>query len=210
MIRLYSKKTALVISAAMLANVALAQSFKVTSKGNPVLDNDVIELPYEFEDFSAGDEYMAVYTWDPHLEAVSTEGSTALSVSVTPDENADGATICWPSQCVMVTPGNTVIASGSITTDPADLQIHRVAYIYSKEDVLTEVGTIKVEVSSGDETIGFTIKCLLADGNGVAENVIDGNVTSEYYTIQGVRVVEPQKGQLYIERKGQKVTKRIF
>ncbi|MDE6548922.1 MAG: hypothetical protein K2L22_07990, partial [Muribaculaceae bacterium] len=165
MIRLYSKKSALVFALAMMANVALAQSFKVTSNGNPVSNNDVIELPCEFEDFSEGGEYMAVYTWNPHLDAVSTGGSTALSVSVTPDENADGVTICWPSSCAMVSPGKTLTNNGTITNEPADLQIHREVYAYSKEEGPTEVGTVKVEVSSGSETMVFTIKCLLPVGN---------------------------------------------
>ena len=193
-----------------VGNVANEQSFKVTSNGNPVSNNEVIELPCEFEEFSEGGEYMAVYTWNPHLDAVSTGGSTALSVSVTPDENADGVTICWPSSCAMVSPGKTLTNNGTITNEPADLQIHREVYAYSKEEGPTEVGTVKVEVSSGSETMVFTIKCLLPVGNGVAENLIDENAASEYYTIQGVKVAEPQKGQLYIERKGQKVTKRVF
>ena len=43
---------------------------------------------------------------------------------------------------------------------------------------------------------------------GVSTVVSDAN--AEYFTIQGVRVAEPQKGQIYIERKGSTVTKRVF
>lgn len=39
---------------------------------------------------------------------------------------------------------------------------------------------------------------------------IESESNSVYYTLQGVRVAQPQKGQLLIERKGSKVTKRIF
>ncbi len=39
---------------------------------------------------------------------------------------------------------------------------------------------------------------------------IESESKAEYFTIQGVRVAEPQKGQIYIVRKGGKVAKRIF
>lgn len=39
---------------------------------------------------------------------------------------------------------------------------------------------------------------------------IEAETSSEYFTLQGVRVAEPQKGQILIERKGGKATKRIF
>ncbi len=44
----------------------------------------------------------------------------------------------------------------------------------------------------------------------MAVDGIQAESSSEYYTIQGLRVADPQKGQIYIERKGSKVTKRIF
>ncbi len=210
MVKLYSLKSACVIALAVMANVAVGQNIKVTSHGNPVSNGDVIELPYELEDFSEYGEGMANYTWNPHLEASTTEGSVAISVAVSADDKANGVSICWPTQCVMVNPGSTVTANGTIDTTPADLQTHREVFTYSLNDVPTEEGNIKVEVTSDTETIGFTIKCLLKDANGVGENLADDNAVSEYYTIQGIRVAEPQKGQLYIERKGQKVVKRIF
>ncbi len=62
------------------------------------------------------------------------------------------------------------------------------------------------EVASATVYINFT--------HGVdITNAVEGIVAdtkAEYFTIQGVRVAEPQKGQIYIERKGGKVTKRIF
>ncbi|MDE5840209.1 MAG: hypothetical protein K2H49_04745, partial [Muribaculaceae bacterium] len=39
---------------------------------------------------------------------------------------------------------------------------------------------------------------------------IEAESEAEYYTIQGIRVADPRKGQLYIERKGSKVTKHLF
>lgn len=195
---------------ALMANIAMGASFQVTSNGKAVANNDVIEQPYVMEDYSEFGPDCANYTWNPHLEASSAQGNVAVSVSVTADENTDGVTICWPMQCVMVPAGGTVTANGSLSTDPSDLQIHREIFANSKENVPTEVGNAKIKVSSDSEALEFTIKFLLSDGNGVGENIADNNVTPEFYTIQGIRVAEPQKGQLYIERKGSKVTKRIF
>lgn len=39
---------------------------------------------------------------------------------------------------------------------------------------------------------------------------IEAETTSQYFNLQGVRISEPQKGQIYIERRGAKVVKRIF
>ena len=54
--------------------------------------------------------------------------------------------------------------------------------------------------------INFTHKTDIS----LAVDGIQADTKSEYFTIQGVRVAEPIKGQLYLERKGGKVVKRIF
>lgn len=195
---------------ALMANIAMGASFQVTSNGKAVANNDIIEQSYVMEDYSDLAPDMANYIWNPHLEAYSTDGNVAVSVSVTAAENTESLTICWPMQCVMVPAGGTVTASGTLSADPSDLQIHREIFVTSKEEVPTEEGSSIIKVSSDSETLEFTIKFLLTDGSGVGENIADNNVAPEYYTIQGIRVAEPQKGQLYIERKGSKVTKRIF
>ncbi|MDE5871071.1 MAG: hypothetical protein K2H22_03880, partial [Muribaculaceae bacterium] len=181
-----------------------------TSNGKAVANNDVIEQSYVKEDYSDLGPDMADYLWNPHLEASSTDGNVSVSVSVTADEKTESLTICWPMQCVMVPAGGTVTANGTLSAEPSDLQIHREIFVTSKEEMPTEVGSAKVKVSSDSETLEFTVKFLLTDGSGVGENIADSNVAAEYYTIQGIRVAEPQKGQIYIERKGSKVTKRIF
>lgn len=40
--------------------------------------------------------------------------------------------------------------------------------------------------------------------------VTDSNATAVYFTLQGVRVASPAKGQIVIERRGNTVTKRVF
>lgn len=46
---------------------------------------------------------------------------------------------------------------------------------------------------------------------GIDESLIDSaEAATEYYTLQGVRVVEPQRGNIYIVRRGNEVNKIIF
>nr|MDE5794045.1 hypothetical protein [Muribaculaceae bacterium] len=75
--------------------------------------------------------------------------------------------------------------------------------------------TVKLEMRVMDEDkeianayifVNFTNKTDIT----MAVEGIQAESSSEFYTIQGVRVAEPQKGQIYIERKGSKVSKRIF
>lgn len=48
------------------------------------------------------------------------------------------------------------------------------------------------------------------DFSGVGAITEQDNTEAEYYNLQGVRVTNPEKGQLVIERKGSKATKIIF
>lgn len=47
------------------------------------------------------------------------------------------------------------------------------------------------------------------DFSGIEENFADDAEGSEYYNLQGVRVVNPERG-VYIKRQGGKITKVIF
>lgn len=62
------------------------------------------------------------------------------------------------------------------------------------------------EIASATVFINFSHQ---SDVTDAVEGIV-ADTKAEYFTIQGVRVAEPQKGQIYIERKGGKVTKHIF
>lgn len=205
-------KTVALTTFAMLANVAIAQNLKVTSGGVPVSDGDVIELKWEYEEESYPELGMSFYyyKWDPHMEVSTDSGSSPLTVTVTSIDNTDGFSICWPSVCLDVSPNGSKSASGTINEEPQDLQIHKGFDFDDPDKRPTEGGTILVTLHSGSETVEVTIKALLEGDTGVGENIADPNMKSTYYTLQGIRVAEPQKGQLYIEHKGGKSTKRLF
>jgi len=54
------------------------------------------------------------------------------------------------------------------------------------------------------ELPGFT-----TNATGIEDVTIDGNEAAVYYNLQGVRVAEPQAGQIYIVRRGAKATKEL-
>lgn len=203
-------KTIAVCALAFLANTAIAQNLKITSNGNPMSNGDVIELPYVYEDFSVpGVEYHN-FLWDPYLEASVAEGSASLTVTLTSINDSEGFQLCWPSGCQTADPGESVTSTSDIDSEPTDLMIHKEVNFFEAGKFPTEGGEATVSFECGSESLSITLKCLLTDSNAVGENFADINATPEYFTIQGVKISEPQKGQLCIERKGSKVTKRIF
>lgn len=209
--QIYKIKSIAVCALAILANTAVAQNLQVTSNGNPVSNGDVIELPYEFEDYSVpGIIEWYEYEWNPRLEVASAEEDTPLTITLSSSENNDGFELCWPSACVPRGEGESVSASGVIGPQFGYVNIHKALSYNSKDQVPTEASVVNISFKTPDETLEMTVKCLLQDENAVGENFADITAEPEYYTIQGLRVAEPQKGQLLIVRKGSKVTKRIF
>lgn len=204
-------KSIALLAFAFMANIAVGQNLKVTSNGNPVANNDVIEVAWEFEDLSLPEYemYYYMYTWNPRLEVSTVEGSESVSVTVESIDNATDFQICWPVNCLFITSGGSVTVNGNAGTTPSDLKVHKEVSFENEEEKPTEGGSVKVTVEGASDVIEFTVKCLLEDA-GVGGNLVEGNYAPEYYTLQGVRVAEPQKGQLVIERKGSKTAKRIF
>ncbi|MCC8117424.1 MAG: CotH kinase family protein [Bacteroidales bacterium] len=56
---------------------------------------------------------------------------------------------------------------------------------------------IEKEFAHLDDYIGY-------EANGISSTLTDENAPVEYYTIQGIKVLNPQQGQLYIKRQGRK------
>lgn len=209
--KIYLIKTIAVCALAMLANTAIAQNLQVTSNGNPVSNGDVIELPYELEDYSIpGLIELYDYEWNPNIEVASSEENTPLTITISSSDNKDGFELCWPMQCVDRNEGESVSSSGIIGPQFEYVFIHKSEAFDNKDEVPTVAPIINITFTTSSETLEITVKCLLQGENSVGENLSDITAVSEYYTIQGIRVMEPQKGQLLIERKGSKVTKRIF
>ncbi len=204
--KIYSIKSALAVAFALMANAALGQSLYVTSNGEEVSNNDVIEVPYVCEDYSYPEYgmYYYQYKWDPCLEVATEEDSADLTVTVTSIDNTAGFQICWPMECRQVNAGQSVTVNGKIDPEPANLQIHKEASFEEQGATPTEGGEVKVTLKSGAETIELTVKCLLSDGNAVGETLAESNEPASYYTLDGVKVENPTQKGMYIMRKGGK------
>lgn len=71
--------------------------------------------------------------------------------------------------------------------------------------------TLKFELNFDDESGVVYIKFNhLKDITMGVNDIVAESAPTEYYNLQGVRVSEPQKGNLYIVRSGKKVSKRLF
>lgn len=71
--------------------------------------------------------------------------------------------------------------------------------------------TLKFELTFDDESSVVYIKFNhLKDITLGVDDIEAESAPTEYYNLQGVRVSEPQKGNLYIVRSGKKVSKRLF
>lgn len=62
-------------------------------------------------------------------------------------------------------------------------------------------------VTLGDEKLNFTINYVV--GDAAVDGIEVENAPAEYFTLQGVRVDNPEAGQIYIVRKGNKTYKVI-
>lgn len=210
--KIYKIKTLAVMAMALMANVAFGQTLKVTAKGEPVKNGDVITAECEVTDYSMPESgfYWYDLEWNPHLEVSVDEGSLDLTVTVTNIGESEKFLFCWPQECLDVNPGESKTQSGKVGTTPADLKIDSKASLTSAPDGEVNGGSVKVKFEWGSEQMEVTVKTLPAQFSGVDETFADSNEAPEYFTIDGVRVAEPRKGQLVIERRGSKVAKRIF
>ncbi|MDE6697055.1 MAG: hypothetical protein K2K25_09245 [Muribaculaceae bacterium] len=204
-------KWALVVALAVISNAAMAQDIKVTSKGNAVANNQVVETPCDVEDYT---EYGAgcFYRWDPEIEVSTESGEMPITVTLTAGENTYGTQLCWPMNCQAPEPGKSVTSTGTIGTTPSNLQIHRdflPSEEFENEEKPTKVKDIKVKIDYASKSFEFTVKFMLPENTAVYEISNDSNAIPVYYSIDGTKVENPGKG-LFIVKKGNKAKLELF
>ena len=197
-----------VVASLFIAQNVSSGNLVLTSAGEAVNDGDVIEIGYTLEDYSSYGIDMFVYNWNPHLELATAGVNRSVTVTVTADERTDYFSLCWPMSCQMVRPGQPLEVTGDVSGQPADLQLHGSMTTYSAEDKPAEIGSVKVRIDSGDETLECEVRCMPIDVNGVEDVMADSNDYDdiEYYMLTGTRVLRPCGG-LYIVKRGNSVTK---
>ncbi|MCM1490611.1 MAG: hypothetical protein NC095_07290 [Muribaculum sp.] len=215
------------ILAAMTASMnaeSFADYFKLTF-GDKVIENGqtVTEDTYydEYADLGFDDlkSYMAAAT----VKATNVnDESLNLDFNMTcVNEKTAMFQLCYDFESA---PGNCLGAQNGQVTSPANLRsieagsfikldIHEVDIqdfttpTTFKLDLSARVGDMKLEGSDCTIYVNFThTKDITAAVDGIEVDA----ASAEYFNLQGVKVAQPEKGSIYIVRKGSKVTKQLF
>lgn len=204
--------------------------FALTYDGKPIANGETVTVK-EYVDWYA--EYKDMDFYEPDLEAEVkilatniTDIPRLVSCEVTrikptveefPSVGSviGNYTLCYGysfafGNCLMVE-GNKITFNGKDAIDHdqyIEFDIHNAGFTdlrpitlqldvwASGEDGDTETSTIFITFTHEIDTSGV--------------DAVEADSVAEYYTISGTRVAEPQKGGLYIVRKGSNVTKIIF
>ena len=204
-----------------------ALSFKVEVGGVEVKEGDEIELT-ELETTVMGDRivaHMKLTNLTSNLINASVLGEfLELAQAPTPTGNmAEMPQFCFDScypfmqddNGVWKGGGPCVFAPNEVRTGNKAHVEYRPAYegmgFWDVQELYPGVSILKFTLKNNDDesdAISFNIKF-----NYTGNNAIDGieadNAAAEYYNLQGVKVANPEKGGMYIVRRGAKVSKEI-
>lgn len=114
---------------------------------------------------------------------------------------------CWSSNPFWITcPANSQTETGEGNHIGFDLMCDSEA-----QANITKINrTYEYTAKLGTESLNFTL--VFGDGgtNSVEGIEADLNAPKEYYTLQGMKVAEPQKGSICIVKQGNKVSKQVI
>lgn len=203
-----------------------ASSFKIEVNDVEVKNGDVIEM----SELVQGTLGMAIY---PHLVLTNTTSSEVkaeieagfLEVAqpeTTTGQAASMCQFCFNGVCIAPPSAANEFVTIDMSFSPNQSysgQEAHVEYMPAYEgsswwDVQKFYAGVSVlqftlrNKNDNSDAITFTFKF-----NYTGENAIDGieadNAAVEYYNLQGVKVANPEKGGMYIVRRGAKVSKEI-
>lgn len=202
-----------------------ALSFKIEVNGVEVNEGDEVEIT-KLEKGMLGDAMI------PHLIMTNITGANLTAeveaefLEVAQPETTTGQVASMSQFCfdscvavssevgVPVTTTCTFAPNESRTGDRAHVEYmpaYEGAGFWDVQKFYTGVSVLKFTLrnqADASDAITFSFKF-----NYTGENSVDGiavdNSAAEYYNFQGVKVANPEKGGMYIVRRGAKVTKEI-
>lgn len=200
------------------------ESYVVTCEGKPVTQGMTIYSSYLNE---ASKQFEA-----PDVRVTLTEAAFIAELNIVSEftgvptyEEYKADKMAWgqPAVCYAIENGDArcegmvgeLISDINLrTTSPVDVQFHLQSGGFPPA-APTKTGTYKVTLSatvSGDDLTEPLVYYVVIgpDAAGVDGVIDDANVPAEYFDMTGRRVLNPEKGQLVIERKGNKTSKLIF
>lgn len=213
---------------AMSAMSMMASSFKVEINGQEVNDGDVVEIT-ELKESALFPGLMVM-----HPELVLTnltsnniDGEVVAEYLEIAQPGLDGGGVgqvfqfCFNS-CYMIPSEVNEPITGACTFGPNEVRTGNGAHVeyvpafkgdmyFFATEFYYGVTVLKVTLRDSknvSDAITFTFKFNYADPAGV-EGLEVENATAEYYNFQGVKVAQPTNGEMYIVRRGNKVTKEI-
>lgn len=212
--------------AAMTASMnaeSFADYFKLTF-GDQVIENGqtVTEDSYYDEYADLGFDDFQNYVAVASIKATNVcDESLDIDFTMTcVDNKTEIFQLCYdlegaPGNCLG--PQDGVISSSSIKSIKSggyiNLDIHEneisdfTSPTLFKLDLSARSGNMKLEGSDCTIYVNFTHK---KDVTAAVDGIEADNATTEYFNLQGVKVSQPEKGGIYIVRKGSKVAKQLF
>ena len=203
-----------------------ASSFKIEVNDVEVKNGDVIEM----SEMEQGTLSMVIY---PHMKLTNTTSSEVEAVieagflEVAQPETSTGqvanmAQFCFAGSCIacpsvaneFVQIGLTFGANQSYTGNDAHVE-YMPAYegmgFWDVQKFYPGVSVFQLTLRNTkdeNDAITFTFK-FNYKGNDAIDGIEVDSAAAEYYNFQGVKVANPEKGGMYIVRRGAKVSKEI-
>lgn len=206
-----------------------ALSFKVEVNGVEVKEGDEIELTQLEAGTLPNDQVIIAHMKLTNLTSNPINASALgefleLAQAPTPTGNmAEMPQFCFDSCYPFMQDDNGVWKGGGpCVFEPNEVRTGNKAHVeyrpayegmgfWDVQELYPGVSILKFTLKNNDDesdAITFNIKF-----NYTGNNAIDGieadNAAAEYYNLQGVKVANPEKGGMYIVRRGAKVSKEI-
>lgn len=201
--------------------VTVAGYYDPILKGNPEIKD--IMPDYQSSSFDAQAKITATNVYDEAMDIAFTLKRTEPGLDVYPTQGSviGSFQLCFEYDNA---PGNCLGPQNDIVTSPSSLEpinpeggylvmdVDQVGFtdmtpVTLQLDLCVMEGGEKIEGTDCTVYVKFTHEADITLGvNGVEmESAIE-----TYYNLQGMPVAQPQKGGIYVVRKGNKVSKRVF
>lgn len=212
------KKLLLLSALAFSAVASQAVTFTVTVMDEEIQNGATVDakcLVVNEEDFMG--IHFINYALLPEVYASASETTeVVIVVKNTTEDYKPGFpefAFCWPKECIpgIGVPGATGEATGFLRVEPSNLQIDSPGWDYLIEESFTLSCSVNIRSKANPaDSFSFKLNMIYDPEMLGVDGVEADDAPATYYDIAGRRVYNPQKGQLVIERRGAKATKRIL
>ncbi len=225
----------LLLLSALALGMASAQAddfsnyFKVTFEGNEVKNGQTVYVPGDFLDIDIdpNHEFGIYYAGDFHIANLQDTPRPVYAeiVPVKPTEEEMKANSSFYGGLQLCYQGAFGMADNCLSTPYGVANVPAAGNDQFKWVIDLNAADEKAEVTvrftmiacTGEATgsydvidgAEFTTTLVFTQEQDSVEGIIADSAETEYYTLQGVRVANPDKG-IYLVKKGSKVSKRVF